>query len=247
LALLELGAAVEVALDIYQGRDPREVATYTIPMAAHYLRMATPTLRSWVIGYTYPTAAGATRAKPVISPPERKAGARVFLSFTNLVEAYMLSSIRRVHRVSLPTVRRSLKFIEDKFRTPHPLARERFRTDGVDLFVEKFGRLINLSNAGQVEMKQALEHGLTRIEYDHGFAERLFPLSRAREAVAVADQPRLIVIDPRLSFGRPVIAGTGVPISEISERFRAGDSVEHLAVDFRLDQEKVQEALRAAA
>ena len=233
-------------IDIYGGRDPRDVPTYTIPMAAHYLRMPVPTLRNWVNGYPYETAAGRKKALPVILPPSNGHRGRVFLSFTNLVEAYVLGSIRRVHEVPLPTVRRSLNFIAAHFGTKHPLAREKFRTDGVDLFVERFGKLIQVSHKEQGEIRTALNDSLLRIEYDDGLAGRLFPLSRTAEMAAL-DQPRVIVIDPRFAFGRPVVAGTGVPVSEISERFNAGDSVEHLAGEFRLTLDKVQEALRAAA
>jgi uncharacterized protein (DUF433 family) len=240
------GDAVKHELDFYGGCDPRDVPTYTIPMAARYLRMAVPTLRNWVNGYTYPTDHGVKRAPRVIVPPPHREGARIFLSFTNLIEAHVLSSIRRVHEVPLPKVRKSLNYIEDKFGTEHPLAREKFATDGVDLFVEKFGELINVSNTEQTQIREAIAQGIQRIDYDAGFARRLFPYIRRAHEVD-ADQPRVVVIDPRISFGRPVVSGSGVPITEIYERFNAGDSVEHLAKDFRLNREKVQEALRAAA
>ena len=39
----------------YAGQDPRELPTYGIVEAAHYLLIPRATLRSWVVGYTYQT------------------------------------------------------------------------------------------------------------------------------------------------------------------------------------------------
>jgi uncharacterized protein (DUF433 family) len=52
---------------------------------------------------------------------------------------------------------------------------------------------------------------------------------------------------PTVSFGRPVIAGTGIPVSAIYERYRAGDSVVELARDFRLEASAIEEAIRCEA
>ena len=76
-----------------------------------------------------------------------------------------------------------------------------------------------------------------------GLALRLFPFVRSDDE---AEQPKLVVIDPRIAFGRPVIDGTGIPVEDIAERFLAGESAEALAKDFRVEQEMVEEAVRAA-
>jgi uncharacterized protein (DUF433 family) len=65
-------------------------------------------------------------------------------------------------------------------------------------------------------------------------------------ATEQAQQPRLIVIDPECGFGRPVLTGTGVPISIIQERFKGGDSSSELARDYGVGVEAIEEALRAA-
>jgi uncharacterized protein (DUF433 family) len=237
---------VTVSRDIYGGQDPRSLGTYTIPMAAGYVRVNPQTLRNWVNGYTYKTSSGQKRSQPhVIEVATR--GNRVFLSFTNLVEAHVLACIRRIHELPLQTVRRSLKFIGENLGVAHPLAHERFATDGIDLFVERFDGLINVSAPHRQEMKTDLRAGVERIVYVEGSAGRLFPFSRPRDVVELVEQPRVIVIDPRLSFGRPVVEGSGVPIAEISGRFKAGESVVDLAKEFRLQVNRVEEALRAAA
>jgi uncharacterized protein (DUF433 family) len=54
-------------------------------------------------------------------------------------------------------------------------------------------------------------------------------------------------MNPTVSFGRPVITGTGIPVSSIYERYKAGDSVADLAQDFRLEIRAIEEAIRCEA
>ena len=54
----------------------------------------------------------------------------------------------------------------------------------------------------------------------------------------------MVVIDPALKFGRPCLVGTGVPTSMLAERFKAGDTIRHLAQDYGIDEGQVEEALR---
>lgn len=85
-----------------------------------------------------------------------------------------------------------------------------------------------------------MESCLTRIEWDEaGIAQRVFPLARTR-----GEQPRTILIDPRIGFGRPVINGTGIPTEAIVARHRAGESFLELAEDYGLKPELVEDAVR---
>ena len=52
------------------------------------------------------------------------------------------------------------------------------------------------------------------------------------------------MIDPRVSFGRPVIAGTGIPTAVLAEQFKAGDTVPVLAKESGADEEAVWDAIR---
>lgn len=70
--------------------------------------------------------------------------------------------------------------VERKFGVRHPLAREEFKTDGVNLFVERLGKLLNASHDGQVAMREVLDRHLRRVEFDEGRAVRLYPLFRPR-------------------------------------------------------------------
>lgn len=223
-------------MDLYGGKDPRDVPTYGVAEAARYLRLPTTTLQAWSVGQAYQTQGGRLRrVQPVITVAKRRP---ILLSFWNLTEAYVLATIRRHHRVPLQKVRKALRFVQDELDLKRPLIEQEFLTDGVDLFVDRYGRLINASRAGQMAIRKLLEASLRRIERDpRGLANRLFPWSKD------PTEPRVVEIDPRRSFGRMVIAGTGVPTEAIADRWRAGDRIPDLSRDYRIPQDKIESVI----
>jgi len=218
--------------------DTRELPAYGLAEAAHYLRMPVATLRSWVRGRFYPTESGRRFFKPLITLPDP---ALPSLSFVNLVEAHVLDAIRRDHNIPLPKVRTALDYVQRHFGSRHPLSEQKFETDGVNLFISRFQDLISVSESGQLAMRELLAAHLRRIEHDAaGVAVRLYPFTRKRQL----DEPKIIVIDPYISFGRPTIVGTGVSTSIIAERYKAGESIDELAQDYGCQREQVEEAVR---
>ncbi|CAN5421275.1 hypothetical protein BH20VER3_BH20VER3_05510 [soil metagenome] len=219
-------------------KDIRELPAYGIAEAGHYLRVPRATLRSWVAGMTYGSESGRKFFKPVIAAAGKSP---VGLSFINLVEAHVLAAIRRKHRVDMPAVRRSVDFLKNKLGSAHPLADHRFETDGIDLFISHYGQFIAVSQGGQIAVRELLEAHLRRVERDdHGVPIRLYPFTR----MGLPDEPRNIVIDPFISFGRAVINGTGVSTELVAERFKAGESADELAEDYGCDRAKIEEAIR---
>ncbi len=211
---------------------------YSLGEAAHYVRVPPATLRTWVRGRDYPTRAGNRSFHPLIQLP---AGDATALSFINLIEAFVLASIRRKHGIPVPKVRKALAYVKDQLGMEHPLADARFQTDGVELFVERFGRLVAASASGQLAMKEMIQAHLQRVEHDRsGLAIRLYPFTRQGEP----GEPKLIVIDPGLAFGRPAVVGTGVPTANIASRYKAGESIEDLTEEFGFGAAQVQEAIR---
>jgi uncharacterized protein (DUF433 family) len=218
-------------------RDSRSLPAYTLGEASHYLLIPSATLRSWIAGRPYPTKQGSRFFRPVFQLPSP----RPILSFVNLIEAHVLDAIRRQHQIPLDKIRIAVDYLQKYFKTDHPLASQDFETDGVDLFVTKFDQLINVSRVGQTAMREILQAHLCRIERDAaGIAVRLYPFTRKRGF----DEPKSVVIDPMISFGRPVLAGTGIPTAIIAERYKAGDGIDSLASDYERPRLEIEEAIR---
>jgi uncharacterized protein (DUF433 family) len=79
---------------------------------------------------------------------------------------------------------------------------------------------------------------LDRVELKDGQPVRLYPFSRDPTPGA----PRVVVIDPEVRFGRPTVKGA--PTDVLAERWRGGDAPDHLAEDYGLTSDEVNEALR---
>jgi uncharacterized protein (DUF433 family) len=56
-----------------------------------------------------------------------------------------------------------------------------------------------------------------------------------------------IVVDPNVQFGKPIIAGTRVPVGVIIGHIAAGDSLEDVAEEYGIKIENVQAALKYAS
>jgi uncharacterized protein (DUF433 family) len=217
-------------------RDLRDMPNYTLGEAAHWLGLVPNTLRVWLRGQDYPTKRGTRRARPVVHPAN---SAPLGLSFWNLVECSVLFTMRKQHQVSLQKVRRALDYVAKEIGSQRPLIDQEFSTDGVGLFVEHYGKLIEASKLGQTAMREVLQAGLTRIERDEaGLAARLFPWR------VDPHEPRIIAVDPRVAFGQPVLTDTRVPVEIIFDRYRAGDSMDHLANDYRVTRDVIEDLVR---
>lgn len=209
---------------------PRHVPLYSIPECARYLGLPTPTVRSWVTG--------GNDSEPLIQPAGSEPTA---LSFINLVELHVMAALRRHHRVPMQNIRPAIDFLESRLGVTNPLARRELLTDGLSIFTDHLDDLLNLSAGGQLAIREIIESYLERVEHDdQGLAHRFFPFSRSggREA------PKLIVIDPEIAFGRPIIVGSGVRTSVIANFFDAGETITELADEYRLGLAQIEEALR---
>jgi uncharacterized protein (DUF433 family) len=223
---------------LYSKIDSRRIPIYSIQDAARYLRIPVSTIRSWTIGHNYRVKSGSNFFAPIVEISPSKP---YLLSFTNLVEIHVLRAIRQHHKIQLNRVRDALDFIDERFQVAHPLATQEFSTDGVDLFIDRYGELIQASQVERSQLRLAINTHLERIEPDDGgLAIKLYPFTRSHEE----NNPRIVVIDPRVAFGRRTIDGTGIATSILKERYSAGDSIDDLAIDYDCDRLSIEEAIR---
>ena len=212
------------------------LGAYSFAEAARYVRAPAATVRAWFLG----TKTGQGQFQPVLRLDD---AARRMLSFRNLVELHVLSSIRKRHRVTLYRVRIAIAVLSDVWKSEHPLAERDILTDGYELFAGVSGLLTNVSNHDkQIVLDKMLKAALLRIER-HGAGEprKLYPFPTAEVESA---EPRTIEINPAVQFGRPCLTGTGIPTEILYQRCRGGDTVSVLAGDYEISPERVQEAIR---
>lgn len=195
---------------LYGGLSPEEKPRYSIARAAHYLHVSPSTLRSWVRGRDYPVKGGVEHWRPLIKAAD-------LLSFNNLIEAYVLRALRVDHKMKMPAVREALDYAQREFGISRLLLSAELQATPGNVFLERFGQLINLNRSGQLAARQP---------------------------------PQLVMIDPEVSFGRPILAGRGVRTATIISRIDAGEEPQDVAQDYGLEPEELEAAIsyeRAAA
>jgi uncharacterized protein (DUF433 family) len=161
------------------------------------------------------------------------------LSFANLIEAHVLRALRTERGVPLAAVRTALSYAERQLKIDQLLLRKELCTAGGNLFLERYGELINLSASGQLAMRRIFAAHLDRVEWGkRGSAVRLYPF-----VIAELADSKPILIDPAVAFGRPVVEKAYVSTRSILERIDAGETVADIAADYELTPQAVEEAV----
>lgn len=219
---------------LYGGSDPRDLPRYSYSEAARATGVPASTIAAWVRGMGYAIKGGKGFFKPVI---ERPGEGR--LSFYNLIEVHVLRSLRTKHAVKLQHVREAAAVAEQEYNIPKLLLSEQLRFAAGELFLEHYGRIVQLSRAEQLALQGMLNSQLRRIEFGAGGLPLDFsPLER----VTLTGR-KLILVSPTISFGRPIVRRVGVTTRSIADRINAGESARDVCDDYGLEPDELTEAL----
>jgi hypothetical protein len=164
-------------------QDRRDLPRYTPQEAAHHLSLPVSTVRAWSLGQRNQVDGETRLFQPLITPPQK---APLSLSFWNLVELYILRSLRRTHELPMPKVRTALRYTGEKLGVRRPLIEATFYTDGFKLLVERLSALVDTSDR-QTVMRAVLVDSLRRVDRGtDGRVVRFYPwLNEPNEVKAV--------------------------------------------------------------
>jgi len=247
------------AVDLYQGRDPRELPLYGPRDAAACLNIPEKTILNWLAGH------GKFRPVLTIDPDQRQ------LSFYNLCEAFVLNELCRRSRYSL----QSLRNLDSELRIEYPQFKYPLAELDVNVLADRIEHHDEvLSPSGKVYMKR--KKGRPRPElFTQTDTTPLISISDRGRKLVLADvistylrrvdktpidgivrlypfitkdhhpeAPRSIVLDARVAFGKPVIAGTGIPTAAVYQLFNAGDRIQDIADEYARDTSEIEAAIR---
>ncbi len=133
--------------------------------------------------------------------------------------------------MKLPDIRAARAYYAGAFKTKHPFATLKLKTDGVDLAVDAGADLLIGNRGGQMAWKSFIGDRFKEFEYEGGLATRWH----------VAGPNSSVVIDPRVEFGAPNV--DGVPTWAVRGRWEAGEAIGDIADDFSLKNKQVIAAL----
>lgn len=104
-----------------------------------------------------------------------------------------------------------------------------------------YGSLIQASQAERNQLELAIHSHIQRIAADdQELAIKLYPFIRSHQE----NNLRIVVVDPRIAFGRLTSDGTGIATSILQERYSAGDSIDDLAIDYDCHRLSIEEVIR---
>jgi uncharacterized protein (DUF433 family) len=221
-------------LSIYGGKEPRELPFYTRTDVANYLHIPRSTLDAWCGRKSYKLAGGDRKnMAPLLrlDPKTRR------LTFLNLVEAYVVSSLTRTFAIPLPLLRTALTEAGGE----RPLLDNIFYARKGEMFVELADKvLVQLHRSpGQVVLRGVVESSIERIEFDT--KKRPARFHPWRESIT---ERRVVSIDPRRAFGRPTVVDSGLKVEVIVDLRRAGESVESIARNYDVAEDVVRDVLK---
>ncbi len=103
-------------------------------------------------------------------------------------------------------------------------------------------KIRGLNSYGQLEIPVVVRKHMSRLVRDKHTGEVVKVLPLGPEGFSERGKP-VIVIDPALACGEPVIANTAIPAAVIAQRSRSGESVELLARDYGITRRAVEKAI----
>ena len=223
-----------MATDLYAGRDPRDVPAYSFREVALAIGVPDSTVRAWCLGQS--------NFKSLLVLPEEW-GEHHALSFFNLIELQVIAELRREHKVPMSRIRTALQFLADNVWMAHPLVESELTvTPNQRVYIVHDGRRIDISAGGQWPLDAVIRNLLRRVHRGRRGIVTYFP--RVNDPKIDSDEYFPVVVDPEVCFGRPTIAGTGIPTDVVADRFLGGDTVKEMAEDYDLSEEQISAALR---
>lgn len=209
--------------------DTLTTPLYSQSEVARILKQPQSTVARWMHGYT--TTAG-HEMPPLIDGVTSGRGYHV--PFLSLAEAYVIGFLKN-QGLRTRTIRESVEPVRRRYGMDYALASQRLKTDGADIMWEEIegDEASPLSEVvhGQGVFREALGDRLRTITYGPKYAERI--------AIPLGDDGRML-LDPHQSFGQPTVAGTGVRVSDVLSRLRAGEPPGSIAYDYDLPEHTVQ-------
>lgn len=211
--------------------DRFTAALYTKAEVADYLRISPSTLGRW---------SGTDRLVTSIDAQGRQSS----IPFVGLAQAYALRAFSTAG-VSMQRIRPALEILDSELGLDYALASNSLYTDGAEVLFdysrkapsnvgEAINELVVVRNRQHVFV-DVVQDLLTAVQFDDGYAS-VIPLPAYGNAG--------VVVDFRRGFGQPVFEDGGARVADVMSLFRAGESLQVVAEEYGLLEDRLEEALR---
>ncbi len=210
---------------------------YTVPEASRLSRVSVGRLRRWLRGYTFTTRTGPHKSPPVVTSQLPPLDGGLTLTFLDLQEIRLVDAFLEAG-VQWKTLRLA-RVQAERAIGPYPFSRGKFVTDGRSIFYDMApraksdGAFLNLVSH-QTSFKRIVERFMVSLKFDaDGQAIEWWPLGKSK----------LVVLNPKRSFGQPIVPREGVPTSILSRSYRVERSYPRVARWYAVSERAVRHAV----
>jgi uncharacterized protein (DUF433 family) len=214
-----------------------QTGIYAVSEASRLVNVSPWRIRRWLKGYEFKVKHGRHRSPAVWNSQLDPIDHTIALGFLDLLEIRCVDAF-----ISAGVSWKTLRQVHDRARElvghSHPFCTNRFATDGHTIFMEFQEKndevtLWDMQNVQRV-FDLIIRPFLKDIEFDNSRVPlRWWPRGKSHQ----------VALDPRRSFGQPIIFREGIPTQILARSARANDSVEEVARWFEINSKSVREAV----
>ncbi len=206
--------------------DALDVPIYSVPAAGRFVGLNAARVRRWLKGYpfSYSDRQGAERSghSPPVVPGHQYEG-RFYASFLHLMDLLFVKEFL-ARGLSLQRIRGLLQELREVTGGLH-FASRRLYTRGQRVFLQLEAELsLELCSGGQTTIPKFVEMICKQIHFSDtsDWAEKWYPPGHGR----------IIILDPKVCFGSPTIAGHRITTSTVYEAYLAEDQDDRAVCDW---------------
>ena len=214
-----------------------QIGIYTIAEASRLTAISRPRIRRWIKGYEFRVKHGRHRSPAVWKSQLQPIDHAIALGFLDLLEIRAVDAF-----INAGVSWKTLRQVHDEARNwighSHPFCTNRFATDGHTIFLELREKnhevmLWDMKDVQRV-FDRIIRPFIKNVEFDRGkIPRRWWPKGKSRQ----------VALDPRRSFGQPIIFHEGIPTQILARSARANGSREEVARWFEIKSASVREAV----
>lgn len=220
------------------------VGLYTPNEAAALLHEQLRTVRRWAFGYRRNRASGTILHQPLIKTDLPIVDGERALTFVEVIELLYIRAFERAG-ASWAIIKEAARVAAKLYSSDHPFALRQLYIDpgslyGAALEADGSESLIQLAGHGQHAFPELVKPYLEQLSFGlNDVADRWWPMGRIGG----------VVIDPRFSFGAPIVEEVGIRTRVLSDAYQAeapthrDRTLEHVAWMYEIHPRHVQTAL----
>ena len=194
--------------------------------AASYIGTESQRLRYWF------RSRPGVESPPLLHSDFEELGDDLLISFLGLIDAMVTKKLVE-QGVSVQHIRRAYQTLQEEWGIPHPFTDRRLSTDGRRIYIALEEEIAEVLSK-QHFFESVMDPFLTQVTYDD-----------ATDLAAVWRPADGVQLNPRVSFGKPVVEGTGTTTFVLHQAWVANkQDFERVADLYELSEEQVKAAVR---